>query len=310
MTGIVWKLNRLRAMGAQEVAHRGVRWVGQKLERAVLAAGRAPFPAQPVRGRLLLFPRNENWQSAWATRFHARPESLDLLMQGKIDFFGHPSLDVGDPVDWHRDPQTGIRAPLVFGKDLDYRDDRLVGNVKYVWELGRHQHLVPIAVAYAVTGESRYRNAVAGQIEGWMRANPYGLGIHWCSALELALRLISWSIVHSLIALRDGPNGLFGAVASSEQLGLFIYRQARFIRNHMSLFSSANNHLIGELTGLWTACRVFDLGAEGEHWGSQAKSWLDREACLQVHEDGVDKEQAFLLPPLGVGVPAFCLAGW
>jgi hypothetical protein len=259
----------------------------------VVTAGRAPVPAQPVGARLLLFPQTENWQSAWATRYHTRLESLDKLMQGKIDFFGQPPLDVGNPVDWHRDPQTGIRSPLVFGKDLDYRNDSLVGNVKFVWELGRHQHLVPIAVAYAATGDSRYRNAVAGQIEGWIRDNPYGLGVHWCSSLELALRLISWSVVHSLIALRDGPNGLFGAMASSEQLGLSIYRQARFIRNHLSLFSSANNHLIGELTGLWTACRVFNLGAEGEHWGSQAKAGLEREACLQVHEDGVDKEQAF-----------------
>jgi hypothetical protein len=280
-------------MGAREIVHRGSRWAGQRLERVTVTAGRAPSPAQPIGARFSLFSQIESWQSAWATRYRIEPESLDRLMQGRIDFFGLPPLDVGNPVDWHRDPQTGIRAPLLFGKDIDYRDDSLVGNVKLVWELGRHQHLVPLAVAYAVTGERRYRNAVAGQIDGWIRDNPYGLGIHWCSTLELALRLISWSVVHSLIALRDGPIGLFNAVASSEQLGLSIYRQARFIRNHLSLYSSANNHLIGELTGLWTACRIFNMGAEGECWGSQAKAELEREARLQIHEDGVDKEQAF-----------------
>ena len=273
--------------------HRGVRWAGQRLERVTVNSGWAPIPAQPVGARLVLFPPIENWQSAWAARYDAKPESLAMLMQGELDFFGHPPSDVGNPVDWHRDPQTGIRSPLIFGKDINYRDDSLVGNVKFVWELGRHQHLVPIAVAYAVTGDSRYRNAVAGQIDGWIRDNPYGLGIHWCSSLELALRLISWSVVHSLIALRDGPDGLFGAVQDPEQLGLSIYRQARFIQNHLSLFSSANNHLIGELTGLWTACRVFDLGAEGEHWASKAKAELEREARLQIHDDGVGKEQAF-----------------
>lgn len=293
MTGLAWKLNRLYAMGAREIVHRGAHWVSQRLERLAVAAGRAPFPAQPIGARLSLFSQLENWQSVWAVRYRIDPENLEMLMQGRIDFFSHPPLDVGNPVDWHRDPQTGVRVPLVFGKDINYRDDSAVGNVKFVWELGRHQHLIPLAVAYAVTGERRYRNAVAGQIDGWIRDNPYGLGIHWCSALELSLRLISWSVIHSMIALRDGPNGLFGAVESSEKLGLSIYRHAKFIRNHLSLFSSANNHLIGELTGLWTACRVFNLGEEGERWGRQAKADLEREARLQVHEDGVDKEQAF-----------------
>jgi hypothetical protein len=246
-----------------------------------------------VGARLSLFSQIENWQSAWQTRYSIDSKNMEMLMRGKVDFFGHPPLDIGNPVDWRCDPQTGIRSPLVFGKDINYRDDSLVGNVKFLWELGRHQHLVPIAVAYAVTGERRYRNTVAEQIDGWIRDNPYGLGIHWCSSLELALRLISWSVVHSLIALRDGPDGLFSAVEKPERLGLSIYHQARFIRNHLSLFSSANNHLIGELTGLWTACRVFDLGAEGERWGLQAKAELEREARLQIHDDGVNKEQAF-----------------
>lgn len=279
-------------MSLRELVHRGVGWVKQRLERAFVTSGWAPCPAHPVGTRMLLFPQLDNWLSAWVEHYHTMPECLDRLMQGKMDFFGRPPLDVGNPVDWRRDPESGIRLPLTFGKDIDYRDSSLVGNIKCVWELGRHHHLIPVAVAYAVTGDTRYRKAVGAQIDGWIRDNPYGLGIHWCSSLELALRLISWSVVHSLIALRDGPVGLFGAVANAEQLGLSIYRQTRFIRNHLSLFSSANNHLIGELTGLWTACSVFDLGEEGARWTGLARALIEREADLQVHEDGVDKEQA------------------
>jgi hypothetical protein len=292
MSGLLWKLNRLRAMSGWEVPHRAFRWLGQKIEKAALSGGWAPAPAHPVKPKLSLFLPQENWLTAWQQYYALEQAPLDDLLQGKIGFFGHAPLDVGVPVNWHRDPLTGIEAPLSFGKELNYRDDKLVGNVKILWELGRHQHLIPLAAAYACTGELRYRDAVVAQIEGWIDANPYGLGIHWCSALEPALRLISWAVVHSLLVLRDGGNGLFSAVANPSKLGRAIYQHAWFVRHFLSRHSSANNHLIGELTGLWVACCVFELGKQGEAWAETAQKELEREAQLQVYPDGVDKEQA------------------
>lgn len=292
VSGLFWKLNRLRAMSLREVPHRAFRWLGQKIEKAAIAGGWAPTPASPVKPRLSLFLPQEGWLATWRQHFCLEQAQLDDLLHGKIGFFGHAPLDVGMPVNWHRDPSTGITAPLSFGKELNYRDDRLVGDVKIIWELGRHQHLVPLAAAYACTGDMRYRDAVVEQIEGWIDTNPYGIGIHWCSALEPALRLISWAVAHSLLALRDGGDGLFSAVSDAERLGRAIYQQAWFVRHFLSRYSSANNHLIGELTGLWVACRIFDMGRQGDRWAETAQQELEREARLQVHADGVDKEQA------------------
>ncbi len=235
---------------------------------------------------------SRHWLDHWQQNYQLEQTALEDLLQGKVGFFGHQPQDVGMPVNWHRDPLTGIEAPLSFGKRLNYRDDRIVGNVKILWELGRHQHLIPLAVAYAANGERRYRDAVVTQIEGWIAANPFGLGIHWCSALELALRLIAWATVHSLLALRDGDEGLFAAVSDQEKLGTAIFQHAWFVSHFLSRFSSANNHLIGELTGLWVACRVFDLGKTGDDWAALAQRELENEANLQVFADGVDKEQA------------------
>ena len=213
-------------------------------------------------------------------------------MAGRINFFGHDALDVGMPVAWHRDPVTRTEAPREFGKSINYRDDRLVGNIKFTWELGRHQHLVPLAVAYAVSGDTKYRKAVIDQVDGWIDDNPYAIGIHWCSALEVSLRLVSWALVHSLLVLRDGEQGLFASVRDPERLGTSIYQQAWFVRHFLSRYSSANNHLIGELCGLWVACQTFDLGEQGDEWGIFAREELEREARLQVHADGVNREQA------------------
>ena len=292
MKVLAWKLNRLRAMGATEVGYRGTRWLMQGWERLRLAACRPPLPASAVGPAASLLPGAEGWLSAWEERYALDSDSLGDLFHGRMEFFGHGVLEVGDPVDWHRDPLTGVRAPMQYGKTMNYRDDRLVGDVKVLWELGRHQHLVPLALAYACGGDRAYRDAVCAHIDGWIRANPYGYGIHWCSALEVALRVLSWAFVHSLLALRDGPAGLFACVSDHGRVGIAIYHHAAFIRGHLSRHSSANNHLIGELTGLWVATQVFDLGAAGRRWAEQARAELEREAGRQVWEDGVDKEQA------------------
>ncbi len=256
MTGLAWRLKRLRAMGPREVAYRGRRCLAQGREGRRVREGWAPEPPVVVGPALSLFEPVSDWREEWTDHYQINEGGLDLLTRGYIGFFGHAPLDVGTPVQWHRCPLTGVEAPREYGKAIDYRDAERVGNAKFLWELGRHQHLVPLAVGYAVTGQRRYRDAVLAQIEGWIAANPFGLGIHWCSALEVALRLISWALIHGLLALRDDPHGLFAAVRDPRALGRSLYRQAAFVRGFTSRYSSANNHLIGELTGLLVACRA------------------------------------------------------
>ncbi len=292
MKTLAWKLNRLRAMGAGEICHRGTQWLAQGREQLQLARNRVPEPSKPVRPVLSLVPAVDGWLEWWQSHYRLDHDALQNIVAGRIPFFGHSTLDVGNPVDWHRDPLTGVRAPLHYGKTIDYRNPLLVGDIKVLWELGRHQHLLPLAVAYACTGEPQYRAAITSQIGSWIQANPYGRGVHWCSALEVALRLISWSFCHSLLALRDGEDGLFGCIADRNQLGTSIYQHAVFIRGHLSRYSSANNHLIGELTGLWMATQIFDMGPDGQRWANLAHAELEREAARQVWQDGVDKEQA------------------
>lgn len=292
MSSLIWKINRLRSMGFLEIGHRAYQWSFQKVEKVLLNKGWTPCLKYTVKPKLSLFTPPKDWLVQWQQLYRIDQVELDELMNGKIHFFGHLPLEVDIPINWHRDPLTGIETPLSFGKELNYRDDRRVGNIKIVWELARHQHLIPLAVAYVCIGNDSYRQAVVDQIEGWIEDNPYGLGIHWCNALEVALRLISWTVVHSLLTIRDGKGGLFSAVADPKALGRAFYQQAWFVRHYLSRYSSANNHLIGELTGLWITCCVIDMGESGSRWANYAQLGLEREARLQIHEDGVNKEQA------------------
>ena len=188
------------------------------------------------------------------------------------------------PLDWSRDYRNGVSAPAKFYGDIDYRDAREVGDVKMTWELNRHQFL-PRWAAETRPDDVAGR-AIAALITDWIRANPRYVGINWGSSLEAALRILSWGIALDLTrdsaALREARPTIAAAVRE----------QAQFIRTTLSLHSSANNHLTGELTGLLAAATFFPELPEARAWGEFAFRSILREADRQVFADGVAREQA------------------
>jgi heparinase II/III-like protein len=71
-----------------------------------------------------------------------------------------------------------------------------------------------------------------------------------------------------------------------------IYLHLSRTSNKLSFYSSANNHLIGELIGLFVGASCFAFWPECEGWRNRAQKLLEREIRLQVGEDGVNREQA------------------
>ena len=219
--------------------------------------------------------------------------AANRLVAGKFDVFALRGVDLGTPPQWNRDPKTGTEGPARFGMLLDYRDARLVGDVKYLWEVNRHTHLVTLAQAYAFSGDLRYAQTIQEHLESWFEACPYGIGPNWSSALEAAIRLINWSATWHLLggtraALFDTPSG----ARLRDRWLASVYRHACFIRGHLSRHSSANNHLIGEAAGLYVAARTWPCWAAAQQWLAQAATILEYEALLQNAPDGVNREQA------------------
>jgi len=220
-------------------------------------------------------------------------EAADRIVAGRIDVFALQDVDLGSPPRWNRDPKTGIEAPLRFGLLLDYRDARVVGNIKYLWEVNRHLHLVTLAQAYALTGDPQYLAVIRAHLESWFVACPYRVGPNWSSALEAALRLINWSAVWQLLG--GAHARIFADTEGAEFRRRWvesIYQHARFIRAHFSLYSSANNHLIGEAAGLFIAALTWPMWSDSRRWRGEAAAILERETLLQNAPDGVNREQA------------------
>jgi hypothetical protein len=282
-----WHVNRLRCMPAAEIRHRVLRALAMRAERwSLMNSGAVPPPD--------LAHASRPWVHA-PVKVEVAPylAAAERIAAGRFDVFTLQDAMLGSPPRWNCDPKTGVEAPLSFGKLLDHRDPRRVGDIKYLWELNRHLHIVTLAQAYALSGDARYFGVIRRHLESWFGECPYGRGPNWSSALELGIRLINWSVAWQLLGGASSPVFQDGEGARFRRQWLnAVFQHARFIHGHYSVYSSANNHLIGEAAGLFVAALTWPCWPHARTWLAEAKVILEREALLQNAPDGVNREQA------------------
>jgi hypothetical protein len=284
---IRWRINRLRCMAPDEIRHRVRRTLAMQAERLGLSgSGAVPLPDVASAYR--------PWIRAPAKMDPARHlAAADRIAAGRFDLFALRDVELGSPPRWNRDPKTGVEAPLTFGKLLNYRNSRRVGDIKYLWELNRHLHVVTLAQAHALSGDARYFDAIRRHLESWFDECPHGMGANWSSSLELAIRLINWSVAWQLLGGAASPLFQDDAGARFRDRWLeSVFRHVEFVQGHFSLYSSANNHLIGEAAGMYVAAMTWPHWPQARAWLAQAKGILEQEAVTQNSPDGVNREQS------------------
>ena len=286
---LAWRLRRALAMSGAELVHR----VAQAAKTGIERVGFLRASDQP---EILTRRLPPSW-------FSLQPPGVDVpaiiaaadeLIAGHWRVFALHDTVLGFPPVWQRDPKTGKQAPVAsFGKAINYRDETVVGDIKYLWEINRHLELVTLAQAWHLTSEGKYMAACGQFLRDWLAASPYPQGINWISSLELAIRLVNWSVAWYLLGgdksrLFDGAHG----ATFKQQWLVSIYQHGHFIRGYLSLHSSANNHLLGELMGLYVASAVWPIFRESETWRDFAQRAFEREVLTQNAPDGVNLEQA------------------
>jgi hypothetical protein len=216
--------------------------------------------------------------------------AADAALAGRFPFFGLERDDLSRDPDWFLDPRTGLRAPDgAYAFDIDYRDVRRVGTIKYVWEPSRHHQLTVLAAAYFLTSDARYADLAATQLRSWWRHNPFLSGVHWTSGIELGVRLLSWVWVRRLLDAWPGVMALF---ESNPDFLRQLHHHQEYLARLRSHGSSANNHIIAEAAGQFAACCAFPHFAETPGWREDAASAVRREAQLQTFESGLNRELA------------------
>ena len=138
---------------------------------------------------------------------------------------------------------------------------------RLAWELERGHDWV--AVAAVADEDPRFR--------GWLDQTLAVPLPHPESPMEAAIR------IHSLVATasltRPDPPPACAAM---------IFEHARFVERHLSAYSSANNHLVVELSALVVAARVLDDSARHV----AALQQLATACADQIFDDGVHAEMA------------------
>ena len=287
---ISWYVKRLSAMGPGEIAHRLIdRFHEAQWRRRYFA--KDAQPATPAKERRFIGGLAR--ERAADTPPDPRENLLraaDRLLAGNWRTFAITRGDVTPAVDWHLDPKTQTRAPTdTYSFDIPFVGGASRFDTKYVWELSRHRQTTVLAMAFWLTGEERYARAAADMVQSWIRANPFLAGIHWASGIELGMRLIALAWTRRLLA--DWPE-VATHFEDNEAFARTIVRHQWLLAHHRSYGSSANNHLLYEMAGLYVSTCCMPWHAQSATWRKRAARILEREFPKQIFPEGYTRELA------------------
>lgn len=244
--------------------------------------------------RLLFFPSlacRDEVSSIIKQRFpeerRALLELAERAIKGRFDLLGFDDLSFGDPIDWHLEPTSGKRSPLVHWSKINFLDPKVAGDKKVTWELNRHGHFVTLGQAYWLTGDERFAEAFVAQASAWMNSNPPKLGINWASSLELAFRVIAWTWAIYLFAESDRLTPKFVT-----RFLKFLVAQGRHIESYLSHYFSPNTHLTGEALGLFYLGATMPEFARARHWRDTGLKVLLEQLTRHIRSDGTYFEQS------------------
>ncbi len=219
-------------------------------------------------------------------------EKADAICRHEFDFLGR-QVSFGETIDWHWCPESGGSWPnvpsheYISGAQNYYREDR-PGDVKYPWELNRHQYFVTLAKAFLYTGEDRYAREVCAQMRDWVESNPYGQGVNWVSTMEAGLRLISWTNAFNLLQHSE----VFQC-EGRDLCVVSIYQHALHINGHLTTdWLVRNNHILGETAALAIFGTAFPAFRDAARIRNRALRLFAHELERQVFADGVNAEQS------------------
>lgn len=207
------------------------------------------------------------------------------ILNNNIEVF-NTKVDLNNKDKFIKDPFSEILWESEIYTKVNFRRTNLPGDPKIIWEINKQQYLLDLGLAYKITGKNVYARKILDEIDEWIKQNPLYMGINWTSGLEISLRCLSWMFSLSLIKEYIATQEI-----DINSIVHYIRVKTEFIYNKLSLFSSANNHLIGELTLLLYSSYFIDC-EETLKWKNTSLFMLKQQINEQFYNDGVNKEQS------------------
>jgi len=193
-----------------------------------------------------------------------------------------------EKIDWHYSFFGDFRWKLEKSDKINirprYKSHYI--DVKYVWELNRHQFLPYLGFAYFITKDEKYAIEFKKLILDWIEKNPPLYGINWFSGLEISLRLISW--IFTLFFFRDSKE--INNKHFFSKIFKVLFQHAYYLRYFYTKRSF--NHTVGDLFGVYLFSKVFEEIKLIKKWEKKFFKKLKKQIILQIRPDGIDIEQS------------------
>lgn len=281
-----WYLQRLRAMSAGEIVHRVKERLGRRSEIGKMRR----LASMDWDARCVEVPR-----LPWRER--VPPElgkqlaaDAEKLISGEWQLFGWKTVAVGAPPCWHRDATLGVVVdPEIPARKLDHRHLEHEADARAIWEINRWSEMTRMAMHSALNGDEQAIRTAQIWLEDWCERNTPGRGINWTSPLEAALRLMNYCWFDAIV------RGCCDAELVQRQDALtarVVPAHAWWIWQRRSFGSSANNHLIGELSALVMATARWPGLEKMTCPMKEVVELLESEILRQFAADGGNLEQA------------------
>ena len=185
---------------------------------------------------------------------------------------------------WRTDIKNNITSPEIYSGSISYKNFDLVGESKYVFELNRLHHLPQYAYDAFKNGNKDTAKSLISQVRLWKDQNPLMGSINWTSGIEAGVRAVNLIYTRQYLShfLEEDDKKLFNDLLKSHLV---------FLKKNLSLYSSANNHLLGELLGIIHISGFFEYADSTKDF-TKFSNFLIREFEKQVDDNGVCRENS------------------
>lgn len=205
------------------------------------------------------------------------------IITGEYCFLGVSIAEEPVPK-WHKDYLTGYVWPLLpFHKIRGMTPGGV--EIKNPWELSSFFHLFPVAIAFSLTKDPRYKDFFIQQVTNWAQENPCPLGVNWCNPMVVAFRLIQLVEAISFGFDKELP------VDFSRKVENLIWEHLVFLVNNLENIGGGGNHYVANLIGLLWGSLFFSQKNFYVRWVKYyAVKSLSKEVLRQVNEGGMHFE--------------------
>ena len=207
------------------------------------------------------------------------------ILDGRIRVLGI-DIDSKSPVMWRSDPPSGKVWPKRYFKRLlpvaNTVDDT---DVKIPWELSRLNHLLTLGIAYRLTRDEKYANALADQMDDWWEQNPYKTGVNWTLAMDVAMRS-----ANMILAFYLSRESRAWTPARTLRLVSSVQEHGDYVMENLENAGITSNHYLSNIAGLLYISEMFPELPSAREWNIFARRELELEIVKQTNADGSNSE--------------------